>query len=185
MTSSGVPDHVPRTPPLWLRRAEAADEPFIGALFKTAKAEQFAGAGLPQAVLDALLDQQFRAQTSGYAAQFPAASSLIILERDHAVGRLVLNCEAGCWHVIDILLLPSVRGRGVGTDVIQMVASAASRDAVRRLTLIVLASNAAARRLYARLGFVETGSAAGATHITMQKDLVNCCGAAGVDDWSI
>jgi GNAT superfamily N-acetyltransferase len=184
VTSSGVPDRVPRTPSLRLRPAEAADEPFIGALFKTAKAEQFAGAGLPQAVLDALLEQQFRAQTSGYAAQFPAATSLIILERDHTVGRLLLHREARCWHIIDIVLLPSVRGRGIGTDVIRMVESAAIRDAVHGLTLVVLASNAAARWLYARLGFIETGSAAGAVHITMQKDLVNCRGAAGVDDGS-
>ena len=173
-----------RTLPLWLRLADAADEPFIGELFNTAKAEQFAGAGLPRAVLDALLEQQFRAQTSSYAAQFPAATSLIILERDHAIGRLLLHCEARCWHIIDIVLLPSVRGRGIGTDVIQMIASAASRDAVRRLTLIVLASNGAARRLYARLGFVETGSAADATHITMQQDLVGCGGANGIVDWS-
>ncbi len=166
MTSSGAPDC---TPPLRLRPAEAADELFIGQLFKAAKTEQFAGAGLQQAVLDALLEQQFRAQTSSYAAQFPAATSLIVLERDHAIGRLLLNCEARHWHIIDLVLLPAFRGHGFGTDVIETVASAAIRDAVRSLTLIVLASNAAARRLYARLGFVET--AANATHITMQKDL--------------
>jgi len=184
VTSSGAPVRVPRTTTLRLRPAEAADEAFIGQLFKTAKAEQFPGAGLPQAVLGALLEQQFRAQTSSYAAQFPAATSLIILERDNAIGRLLLHCEARRWHIIDIVLLPSFRGRGIGTDVIEMVASAASRDAVRRLTLIVLASNAVARRLYARLGFVETGSAAGATHIAMQKDLVDCWRATGVDDGS-
>jgi len=184
VTSSGASDHVPRTSSLRLRPAEAADAAFIEALFRTAKAEQFAGAGLPQAGLDALLEQQFRAQTSGHAALFPTATSLIILERNQAIGRLLLDCEAGRWHIIDIVLLPSVRGRGIGTDVIQTVASAASRDAVRRLTLIVLASNAAARRLYARLGFVETGAAAGATHITMQQDLVGCGGANGIVDWS-
>jgi RimJ/RimL family protein N-acetyltransferase len=157
---------------LALRPTDAADEPFIRHLFKTARAESFAAVQLPPASLDALLEQQFRAQSAGYAAQFPDALSLVIARHDEPIGRLILGNDTLCWRIIDILLLPSVRGRGVGTDIIRAVAQAARAQGAHALTLAVLASNLAARKLYGRLGFVEDGeAAAGGTHIAMTMRL--------------
>jgi GNAT superfamily N-acetyltransferase len=153
---------------LALRPAEAADEPFIRHLFKTARAESFAAAQLPPAALEAVLEQQFRAQSAVYAAQFPDATSLLIARHGEPIGRLILRCAALRWHIVDIVLLPSACGRGVGTDIIQAVVRAAREQGAHELTVAVLAANGAARRLYGRLGFVEIGNAAGQeTHLAM------------------
>jgi ribosomal protein S18 acetylase RimI-like enzyme len=151
-----------------LRSAAAADQPFIRQLFKASRAGEFSAAGLPEAALDILLEQQFRAQAAGYAAQFPQALSLIVLYQDEPIGRLILQIGESRWHVIDVVLLPSTRGRGIGTDLIEAVARAAQHQGARELNLTVLSGNAAARRLYARLGFIETASGA---HIAMSKPL--------------
>jgi ribosomal protein S18 acetylase RimI-like enzyme len=164
-----APAHiVPRNPTTHVRLAAPADAPFLRDLHKSARAADFAAAGLPRAALDMLLEQQYRAQTAGYAAQFPDAGSLIILHRDEPVGRLMLLAGDAGWHVIDILLLPSARGQGIGTDVLEAIARAATEAGAHKVTLSVLFSNAGARRLYARLGFAETG---GDVHVTMAKRL--------------
>jgi ribosomal protein S18 acetylase RimI-like enzyme len=159
---------VPRDPETRVRLAAPADEPFLRNLHNGARAAEFAAAGLPPATLDMLLEQQYRAQTLGYAAQFPDAGSLIILHRDEPVGRVLLVAGEHRWHLVDIALLPSARGRGIGTDVIETIARAATEAGAHKVTLSVLFSNAGARQLYGRLGFAETG---GDVHVTMTKRL--------------
>ena len=168
VSSAAIAGIVLRDAATGLRPAAAADQPFIRQLFKTARPGEFKAAGLPDAALDILLEQQFRAQAAGYAAQFPQALSLIVLHRDEPIGRLMLQIGRNSWHVIDVVLLPSARGRGIGTDLIGAVARAAQHQGARELNLTVLSGNAAARRLYARLGFIETASGA---HIAMSKPL--------------
>src|SRR5215475_15436453 len=95
---------VPLDPATQLRPVTAQDDPFIAHLFKTARAGDFAAAGLPAPVLDMLLEQQFFAQTRGYALQFPGAISLVVLRGDEAVGRLILQAMGRSWRLIDIVL---------------------------------------------------------------------------------
>lgn len=155
---------------LAMRPTEAGDAAFVRHLFKTARAESFAMAGLPPAMLDTLLEQQFRAQSAGYAAQFPDAASLLIVQRDEPIGRLILHRAAQRWHIIDILLLPTERGHGIGTAIIDALEADARQEGVGALTLSVLATNVAAHRFYLRQGFAESGQT-GAAHIAMRKDL--------------
>ena len=159
---------VPRDPETRVRLAAPADEPFLRNLHKSVRAADFAAAGLPPATLDMLLEQQYRAQTVGYAAQFPDAGSLIILHRDEPVGRVLLVAGERRWHLVDVALQPASRGRGIGSAIIEAIARAATDADARELTLSVLFGNDAARRLYARLGFTETG---GDVHVTMTKRL--------------
>jgi ribosomal protein S18 acetylase RimI-like enzyme len=159
---------VPRAPATHLRLAGTADEPFVRQLYRNSRASEFAAAGLPQAALDVLLDQQYRAQAAGYAAQFPDAMALIVLHHDEPVGRLILQIGDRQWRIVDILLLAEVRGQGIGSDLIDAIRRAASERDARELCLAVRFNNVAARRLYARLGFAET---ADGVHIEMCKDL--------------
>jgi ribosomal protein S18 acetylase RimI-like enzyme len=114
-----------------------------------------------------LLEQQFLAQTRGYALQFPGAIPLIILRRDEPAGRLIVDPTGRSWRLIDIVLLPLWRGQGIGGDLIEAVARAAQAGEADELRLTVLATNFAARRLYDRLGFVETGR--DDTHLAMAR----------------
>jgi ribosomal protein S18 acetylase RimI-like enzyme len=159
----------PRVAATRLRPAGASDATFLKELFASVRAGDFAATGLPPDMLERLLEQQFRAQTAGYEAQFPDASSLIVMHGDEQAGRLLLQASGQCWRIVDIALLKEMRGRGIGTDLIEAVARAAHQAGARQLALSVLASNAGARRLYARLGFTETGSG---VHVAMTKQLV-------------
>jgi ribosomal protein S18 acetylase RimI-like enzyme len=160
----------PQNPAARLRVASAADAPFIRELFKTGRAGDFTAAGLPPGVLDALLEQQFRAQSAGYAAQFPDAVSLIILWRDEPAGRLILAISNRIWRIVDIVLIPAARGLGIGTDIIDAVARAAHEKGADELVLSVLSTNAAARRLYTKLGFAAME---GGVYIQMTKRLTS------------
>jgi GNAT superfamily N-acetyltransferase len=158
---------VPRDPATQLRPATAKDDPFIVHLFKTARAEDFAAADLPAPVLDMLLEQQLLAQRRGYALQFPGAISLVVLHHDEPVGRLIVDATGRSWRLVDIVLLPSWRGQGIGGELIDVLARTAQTAKADELCLTVLRTNVAARRLYDRLGFVETGR--DDTHIAMAR----------------
>jgi len=56
-------------------------------------------------------------------------------------------------HINNIAIVPELRGRGIGTALLQRVIEEARRLGARRATLEVRASNEGARKLYERLGF--------------------------------
>jgi len=156
---------------LRLRLAEASDEPFLRDLFKSVKAAQLAAAGLPPAMLDLVLAQQYRAQVAGHAAQCPAAQSLIILRDAAPVGRLLLDRAASRWHVVDLALLPAARNAGVGREIMQAVAIAAREQGAAVLSLAVATTNEDAIRFYVRLGFCDVADGATASHRMMELPL--------------
>ncbi|WBL82430.1 GNAT family N-acetyltransferase [Bradyrhizobium xenonodulans] len=169
MSDDGVPfGLVPSDPDLRLRPTNAGDEPFTRQLFREVRGEQFIAAGLSGPILEQIIEQQFRSQTAGYAAQFPGAISFIVTRNDAAIGRLLLDCASERWHIIDVALLPAACGRGIGTRIIEALEAGAGQRGVGALTLMVLATNGAARRFYLRQGFAEVGQA-GASHIAMRK----------------
>jgi len=60
-------------------------------------------------------------------------------------------------HLLDLVVEPSMRRRGVGRALVERVISETRRSGARVVLLEVRASNAAARALYGSLGFVECG----------------------------
>lgn len=56
-------------------------------------------------------------------------------------------------HINNVAILPELRGRGIGTALMQHVVAEARRLGAKRATLEVRASNEGARKLYERLGF--------------------------------
>ncbi|WP_284416050.1 MULTISPECIES: GNAT family N-acetyltransferase [unclassified Bradyrhizobium] len=156
---------------LRLRLAGTADEPFLRDLFKSVKGAQLATAGLPPAMRDLVLAQQYRAQVAGYAAQCPAAQSLIILRDGAPVGRLLLDRAASRWHVVDLALLLGARNAGVGREIMQAVATAAREQGAAVLSLAVATANEDAMRFYVRLGFQDVADGANASHRKMELTL--------------
>lgn len=84
-----------------------------------------------------------------------------VIESDgQAVGRCTLTGEDLLARTaeVGIALVASARGRGIGTEALrQLVEFAFVRRNLRRLHLVVIASNAAAIGAYRKLGFVEEG----------------------------
>lgn len=160
---------VPGDPATRLDAATEADAPFIRELFKAGRACDFAAAGLSPGTLETLLEQQFRAQTAGYAMRFPEALHLIIRRHEASIGRLILATGARRWRIVDIQLRGDARGHGIGSDVIAAIVRAGRDCGACDVALSVLSSNSDARRLYLRLGFVET--AGDGVHLEMVMPL--------------
>lgn len=61
------------------------------------------------------------------------------------------------WHLLNLTVLPSLQGRGLGRDLLDDLVDQARRDGSARIWLEVRASNERARRLYERYGFQAVG----------------------------
>ena len=166
----------PGDPATRIRPFTPADDAFCRALFHEERAGQFAPLGLSNAVLAAMLDQQFDTQRMAYASRFPGAESFIIAHAGADVGRLIVTVEPTAppspvghtIHLIDITIAAAARGRGIGSDIVESLVRAGHAAGASRMTLMVLQSNHAARRLYERLGFVARTDS---VHMLMIRDL--------------
>jgi ribosomal protein S18 acetylase RimI-like enzyme len=148
-------------------RLEAeADEPFLRHLIIAEVAENLMASSWPEAIRDNLLDMQYRARRSSIRANFPQAESLIVLLDGRNAGWLVVARTEGTalelmkndeLRVVEIMLLPEHRGKGIGSKLIRDLLLRAER-AQLPLRLSVDVGNTAAIRLYEKLGFRRIGS---------------------------
>lgn len=133
---------------LRLRPAEEADVPFLLDLRGKAMGAHYEALGLAPDVEH--LEARVR-------AGFEVAQ--IIEVEGQAVGLIKVQRPPAEWHVMQLQVLPSAQGRGIGSALLRALLDEAGRAGVA-MTLSVLKVNRA-RRLYERLGFVVTGEAGG------------------------
>ena len=140
------------------RPAQPLDEAFFRRLFIADRLPEFLAGGLARPAAEALLADQFRLQTIGYAEQFPRAERRVIAWRDRPVGRIIEADLGDHLHVVDFVLDPGHRGRGIGAEVLGRVLWRAevSHRPVRLMCLI----GSPALRLYERAGFHIEGATA-------------------------
>lgn len=142
------------TAPLHLRAPQAADQPFLDALFRSTR-EELAQAAPDEAFLLQLLRIQQNAEAQGMRACFPHASQFIIEHDGVAAGRLVFDSTPDALHLVDLTLLPGARGQGHGGAILDALQDQAAAHG-QTLTLKVSLGNTGARRLYGRKGFAVT-----------------------------
>jgi ribosomal protein S18 acetylase RimI-like enzyme len=138
-------------------RPEAeVDEPFLRRLIIAEVAENLMASSWPEAIRDNLLDMQYRARRNSIRANFPQAESLLVLVDGQNAGWLVVDGTEGTQNgelrLVEILLLPDHRGKGIASQLIRDLLLRAER-AHLPLRLSVDVNNAAAIRLYEKLGF--------------------------------
>ena len=140
---------------LRLRPVTSEDEPFLLNLFATTRSDELAFMNVSENQKQAFIAMQFRAQSRQYAMTYPHARNSIILWNDNPIGRILFDRGELEFTLVDIALLPTHRGNGIGTSIIQdlLKQAAAARKPIR---LHVLTSSAA-KRLYERLGFSLVG----------------------------
>jgi ribosomal protein S18 acetylase RimI-like enzyme len=152
-----------------LRPEGPEDEPFLLELYAGTRQEELEATGWPAAMREAFVRMQFNAQRQGYRAAYPRAQFSIILcphpgplpsdgrgwTGGQAVGRIVIDRAEKEFLLVDVVLLPAHRGRGIGTALMQdlLREAAAARKPVRLSVL----KGQRAFRLYQRLGFEKTG----------------------------
>lgn len=108
-------------PTVSIRDAVVADDAFLARLYADRRAGDLGTAPLPPEQLAALLAVQFRAQRRGYAAAFPAASDRVALVAGQPVGRLLVDRGPATHRIVDVAVLSSHRGLGVGTALLRLV----------------------------------------------------------------
>ena len=139
-----------------LQPATALDQPLLLRLFVEQRAEIFVAAGLDEQQVEAMLRSQFHLRSHSYAQQHPSAADCILVTgTGERIGRVLIDWTGESARLIDIAILQSHQGRGIGTSVLERcLAEAAQRGC--RLRLTVDCGNPA-ERLYARMGFAVTG----------------------------
>ena len=130
------------------------DSDFLFAVYASTRADEVAQ--LPQwseAQRQAFLQQQFAAQHAYYQTQFALANFCLICRHDEAIGRLYLERRRDEIRLIDIALLPSQRGNGVGGALLHCLLQLAQQ--LELPVRIHVEKQNPAMRLYRRLGFVR------------------------------
>ena len=138
-----------------LRAARPEDDEFMLAVYASTRAEEMALVDWPAEQQDAFVRMQFDAQRRHYLLHHPAAEYAVILHDGVPAGRLIVDRSGDVLALIDIALLPTYRGLGIGGELIRALQEEATRTG-KAIRLHVEVFNPA-RRLYDRLGFVPVG----------------------------
>ncbi|MBN1668457.1 MAG: GNAT family N-acetyltransferase [Anaerolineales bacterium] len=101
------------------------------------------------------LQMQFTAQHRHYQEYFPEAEFQIILVDGRPAGRLYLSRWETEFRIIDIALLPAVRGQGIGTTILRQISAEAEAQGLP--VRIHVEQFNPALNLYLRLGFRKIG----------------------------
>jgi len=134
-----------------LRPEQDGDDPLLYEIYAATRTSELELTGWDQPTRAAFLGMQFRAMRSGYASMFPRARFSIILLNGQPAGRIVIDrCETNI-HVVDIALLPSRYGQGIGTVVMKEILREAERS--QKLVRLRALRDERTLRFYRRLGF--------------------------------
>jgi ribosomal protein S18 acetylase RimI-like enzyme len=138
---------------LGFRPATGADNAFVKQVFFSAHGQQFSILPLEPDALARLLQLQFDAWHKGTRARCPTSQLDIILVNDSTEAGIVWHdTSATSLRLLELSILPSYRGKGIGTAVLQEFASRAENSGLS-LTCSVARDNPGALRLYERFGF--------------------------------
>jgi len=139
---------------LTLRPITDRDSEVLFAVYASTRADEVAQlTQWSEVQRQAFLQQQFSAQHSYYQEQFPAAEFCLICHHDEPAGRLYIELRSDEIRLIDIALLPSQRGNGLGSALLHCLLLLAQQ---RQLPVrIHVEKQNPAMRLYHRLGFVR------------------------------
>lgn len=138
-----------------LRAETETDLPFLKRLYASAREAELAPLAQTWSSdqLDAFVDQQFAAQRHHYRSAIAGCRFAVIEHCSAPTGRLYLQPRITQIQLVDIALIPSHRGQGVGTAILTALIETARADG-KGVGLFVEGYNPALR-LYLRLGFTE------------------------------
>lgn len=138
-----------------LRTITEADLPFLHRLYATTREDELKQVPWTDEQKAAFVQQQFQAQHAFWQENYIDTSWDLILRAGEPIGRLYVARWPDDIRIVDIALMPELRGSGIGTGLIR--ALFAEGDASGRKVSIHVEIYNPARRLYERLGFVQAG----------------------------
>lgn len=136
-----------------LRPRSHDDLAFLSRLYASTREDELRVVNWSDAQKAAFLQDQFDKQHAHYLEHYPQAQWLVIEREGAAAGRIYLEQTSREIRLMDVALLPALRGQGVGTALMNALLAHADRAGLP-VSLHVEPFNPA-MRLYQRLGFVE------------------------------
>lgn len=127
---------------------------FTEALYFSTRDEELALSGWQETQKIAFLTQQHSAQHHHYQVHYPNAEWLIVERNGAAIGRLYIDAWTHELRIVDISLMPEVRGQGIGEAILRDVIEWAA--GMGKGVSIHVEKHNPARSLYLRLGFAVT-----------------------------
>jgi GNAT superfamily N-acetyltransferase len=127
------------------------DMAFLAQLYRSTREDELAITGWGEEQKRSFIDMQFRAQHAHYQKHYPEALWLILEKAGQPVGRLYLERWSNQHRIIDIALIPSARGHGLGGAILLDLHEEAA-DAGKAVSIHVEKVNPA-MSLYRRLGY--------------------------------
>lgn len=124
---------------------------FLYQVYSGTRQDEMALTGWSAEEQEQFLRMQFHAQHTHYQMEFREAAWDIVEKEGEPIGRLYLDRRPEEIRVIDIALLPSERGNGIGGALMRRVLEEAA--GVGKLVRIHVERNNPAMHLYSRLGF--------------------------------
>lgn len=136
---------------LSVKAANTNDSLFMAQLFYSTKTF-FYELGLPCEVVETMLEQQYRLQEASYREQYPNANTYILFYHQQAVGKVMLDISEYKIHIVDLIIIPGMRGQGFGSVILEAI----KQEALKRHLLVGLSvesENTQAKKLYLQYGF--------------------------------
>ena len=135
-----------------LRSARPDENDFLLCVYASTRLDELSPIPWTQAQKDAFVRQQFQAQDYEYRRNYLHASFDVIEVDGEPAGRLYVNRGSEDIRIIDVVLLPEHRGRGIGSALLRSLLEEAGE--ARKSVSIHVEIHNPARRLYERLGFL-------------------------------
>jgi GNAT superfamily N-acetyltransferase len=139
------------TPSFSLRPIIAEDTGFLAAVYASTRVEELAATDWTDTQKAEFCEMQFTAQDAHYRQHYPTADFQVIEINGIPAGRLYVDRWKHEIRIMDIVLLPEHRGKGVGTKLLLELQQEAA-GCGKTLSIHVERFNPALR-LYERLGF--------------------------------
>lgn len=133
-----------------LRPEQPSDELFIRDLVFETIAIELGASEWPEPMRSNLLQMQYAARRH---ARLRQGQSFIVESDGNAAGWVVLASLPDGMQLVEIMILPALRGQGIGSEAIRTILSTATGS----VRLSVNRMNPGAIRLYKRLGFRKSG----------------------------
>jgi RimJ/RimL family protein N-acetyltransferase len=131
------------------------DEQFLFALFAAHNGAMLRQGGIPAAMIEKLLETQFRSQSATYRNMFPDAIYSIIAFEDEEIGRFIEQDETDVVYFVDFLLAPQHQAKGFGPAITwALMQEWAGRGRGTRVEVMI--NNAPCLKMCARLGFTQS-----------------------------
>jgi GNAT superfamily N-acetyltransferase len=150
-----------------LRLARRDDNGFRCQIFVKERRGELASLGWAREQEEAFLQSQFERRERAYEQDFPAAPWQIIEVDGQAGGCLLVHRGPAALTLVDLLLIPPLRGQGIGTRLLRDLVAEGNRLG-RPVRLSVLRGSRALR-LYLRLGFQILPDDGRSPYLRMEK----------------